>query len=205
MLVLQWVMPRVPESHLTARREQILDAARRCFSRNGFHATSMQDVIAEAGLSVGAVYRYFKSKDELRTAVAEETARSLLEGVAAIAAHEPPLPLREVFARLLDLLEAMLRGPDPVARVGVQAWGEALRDPGLGRFVSGVLGTMRGHFTTIAGRAQQTGDLAPDADPAAVAAVLVSLVPGYLLQRLHTGGPDRPTFLAGLHALLASP
>ena len=59
-------MPRVSDEHLAARRQQILDAARACFLRNGFHATSMQDVIGEAGLSVGAVYRYFKSKNEHR-------------------------------------------------------------------------------------------------------------------------------------------
>nr|BFE67761.1 hypothetical protein GCM10020092_010620 [Actinoplanes digitatis] len=55
-------VPRVSEDHLTARREQILAAARLCFLRNGLHNTSMQDLIQEAGLSVGAVYRYFKSK-----------------------------------------------------------------------------------------------------------------------------------------------
>ena len=46
-------MPRVSEAHLAARREQIIEAATRCFLRNGFHQTSMQDVIKEAGLSVG--------------------------------------------------------------------------------------------------------------------------------------------------------
>ncbi|HEY9407971.1 MAG TPA: helix-turn-helix domain-containing protein, partial [Jiangellaceae bacterium] len=52
-------MPRVSEAHLAARRDQILQAAWTCFARDGFHATSMQDVFAEAGLSAGAVYRYF--------------------------------------------------------------------------------------------------------------------------------------------------
>ena len=64
-------VPRVSEAHLAARRQQILDAARTCFLRNGFHQTSMQDVIREAGLSVGAVYRYFPSKNDLITALAE--------------------------------------------------------------------------------------------------------------------------------------
>ena len=63
-------MPRVSEEHVTARREQILEAARACFRRNGLHNTSMQDRIHEAGLSVGAVYRYFKSKDEIINAIA---------------------------------------------------------------------------------------------------------------------------------------
>ncbi len=44
-------MPKVTQQHMDARREQILDAARRCFLRDGFHSTSMQDLFAEAGLS----------------------------------------------------------------------------------------------------------------------------------------------------------
>jgi AcrR family transcriptional regulator len=65
-------MPRVSPEHLQARRQQILDAARRCFVRNGFHATSMQDVFAEAGLSAGATYRYFRSKEDIVEAIAAD-------------------------------------------------------------------------------------------------------------------------------------
>lgn len=198
-------MPRVPESHLEARREQILAAARRCFSRNGFHATSMQDVIDEAGLSVGAVYRYFRGKDELRTAVAEEAVGAILQELAGISTHTPPLPLPEAMAQVLAVVERRLGGPDPVARIAVQAWGEAMRDPDLGRFAGTVFGRLRDQFTTIARGARQRGDLPADSDPRAVGAVLMALVPGYVLQRLLTGGPDRETFLAGLAALLSRP
>jgi hypothetical protein len=52
--------------------KEILDAARACFARNGFHATSMQDVVVESGLSMGAVYRYCKTKDDLIQAIAKE-------------------------------------------------------------------------------------------------------------------------------------
>ena len=74
------MVPRVSAEHLTARRQQILDAARVCFLRNGFHQTSMQDVIREANLSVGAVYRYFPSKTDLITAIAEQ----VIEQIAAV-------------------------------------------------------------------------------------------------------------------------
>lgn len=195
-------MPRVSDAHLEARREQILAAARRCFSRNGFHATSMQDVIAEAGLSVGAVYRYFKSKDELRTAVAEETVGGISGEVSAIAHHEPPLRIAEAMARVVAVVEPLAHGPESVARIAIQAWGEALRDPSLAEFVGGVFRTLRGHFVTLARRAQQEGHLPPDADPEAVGAVLLAVLPGYLLQRLLTGGPDPATFAEGIRALL---
>ena len=58
-------MPKISEEKRQARRDQILAAAWRCFSRRGLHSTSMEDIIREANLSSGAVYLYYKSKDEL--------------------------------------------------------------------------------------------------------------------------------------------
>src|SRR3954462_3215845 len=62
-------MPKVTEEHVDARRRQILSAALRCFARAGFHRTTMQDIFREADLSPGAVYSYFKGKDELIGAI----------------------------------------------------------------------------------------------------------------------------------------
>jgi AcrR family transcriptional regulator len=195
-------MPRVSQEHLAARREQILAAARRCFSRNGFHATSMQDVIAEAGLSVGAVYRYFQSKDELRTAVAEETVGAILSELSAVVRHEPPLPLPEAMARVVDVIEPRVTGPDPAARLAMQTWSEALRDDELAELVHEKITAIRSTFEALARRAQQAGHLPPEPDPVAVGAVLLAVVPGYLIQRMLTGQPDKQTFIAGLRALL---
>ena len=65
-------MPRVSDEHRASRREQILAAGWRCVAREGFHKTSMADVIRESGLSAGAVYPYFRSKDEIIAAIAEK-------------------------------------------------------------------------------------------------------------------------------------
>jgi AcrR family transcriptional regulator len=58
-------MPKISEEKRQARRDQILTASWRCFSRRGIHSTSMEDIIREANLSSGAVYLYFQSKEEL--------------------------------------------------------------------------------------------------------------------------------------------
>lgn len=55
----------------TERREQILEAALRCFARSGFHQSSMAEVCAEAKLSPGSVYRYFRSKDDIIAGLAD--------------------------------------------------------------------------------------------------------------------------------------
>ena len=58
-------MPKVSDRYLEERRQQILGAAVACFARQGFHRTTMKDIYSECGLSPGAVYDYFKSKDDI--------------------------------------------------------------------------------------------------------------------------------------------
>ena len=52
-------------------RQRIIDAAIACFERDGFHGASMQEICAEAGMSPGALYRYFPSKVAIIAAIAE--------------------------------------------------------------------------------------------------------------------------------------
>lgn len=195
-------MPRVSESHLAARRRQILDAARACFLRNGFHATSMQDVIGEAGLSVGAVYRYFPGKAAIIAAIAEEATGSAAARLDELAHADPAPTPAEAVAIAVDVLEPEL-GPDGALRIAIQVWSESMRDADLAALTGRVFGVMRGHFAAVARRAAGAGTLAPGADPEAVGAVLFALLPGYALQRVLTGYPDRATYLAGLRAVLA--
>lgn len=78
---------RIPRPPREQTRREILDAAARAFARRGFHGASVEAVAAEAGLSTGAVYSNFKSKDELFLTLYEERierrARELREAVAA--------------------------------------------------------------------------------------------------------------------------
>jgi len=54
------------------RRRQIMDAAIACFRRRGFHQATMAEICAEAGISAGALYRYFSSKADIIGAIAED-------------------------------------------------------------------------------------------------------------------------------------
>jgi AcrR family transcriptional regulator len=70
-------MPKLKPQEMERRRAGIVAAARACFTRSGFSDCSMEDICAEAGLSKGAVYNHFSSKEELIHAVADDQARSL--------------------------------------------------------------------------------------------------------------------------------
>ena len=64
-------MPKVKPETLAIRREEILQAAETCFARQGFHQTTIQDVIRKSGLSAGCIYGHFASKEELIQAIGE--------------------------------------------------------------------------------------------------------------------------------------
>jgi AcrR family transcriptional regulator len=194
-------VPRVSDAYLAARRQQILDAARTCFLRNGFHATSMQDVIREAGLSVGAVYRYFPSKNDLITALAQQVIDQVAGVFDAMAAEEPAPPLETSMFRAVDLVTEM-SGPGGPLRMALQVWSESQRDPLLADFVAGAYRRLRQRLVVIARRAHAHGHLPAGADPDAIGSVLFSLLPGYALQRMLTGEPDPDIVKAGLATLL---
>jgi AcrR family transcriptional regulator len=196
-------MPKVTDAHRAARRRQILDAAGRCFVRNGFHATSMQDVFGEAGLSAGAVYRYFPSKAAIVTAIAEETVADVERVIEETVGVDPVPPVEEMVARVLDAVDAHT-GPQGNARIGVQVWAEALRSPALADLVQVTYARIRSRFVELAKRAQDAGRIPADADPEQVGTVLFGMVPGYILQRLLVGGVDPAVYRAGLHAVLGN-
>src|SRR6266436_2908069 len=84
-------MPKISQARRDARQQQILDAALACFSEDGFHQTGMADIVRRSGLSHGAVYLYFQSKDDLIEALAVDRHRQ--EALLNAAAGHPNNPV----------------------------------------------------------------------------------------------------------------
>jgi TetR/AcrR family transcriptional regulator, transcriptional repressor of aconitase len=96
-------MPKLSQTDLDARRRQIREAANRCFARKGVQATTMREIFAEAGLSAGAVYNYFKTKEELIEAGIIESTR---ENIDTIVEAAETMTFREIIELFLADLEA---------------------------------------------------------------------------------------------------
>ena len=78
-------MPKLKPEVQTARREHILNAAELCFARAGFHRTTMHDICKEAGISPGALYLYFDSKEALIAGISERDRAEFAERLDALA------------------------------------------------------------------------------------------------------------------------
>jgi AcrR family transcriptional regulator len=177
----QTTIPKVSQNHLDARRQQILDAAVECFSRDGLHPTSMQDIVRQSGLSAGALYTYFKSKDEMITAIAagrhmrerEMIGAAIQDSDTAATLH---ILVRNFARSLLDPTEQKAR------RLSIQLWAEALRNPGILKIVREGTDMPRMMLSAMILEARERGDISKQIVPDALARVLIALFQGFALQ-----------------------
>jgi AcrR family transcriptional regulator len=196
-------MPKVTEAHSAARRQQIIDAAYRCFARKGFHQATMRDIYEEAKLSPGAVYHYFPSKDAIIQASFEfDYQRSLALFEAATASDDPLNALTELIAFFFRGLEGAAElGAD---RVNVQGWGEALINPPLRESLQRVMTQYLAALSQIVRQAQAIEQIDPSLDPQALGRILLSLYYGLELQKALDPQIAIAPYAAAIAALLRS-
>jgi AcrR family transcriptional regulator len=172
-------MPKVSEAHLEARRNHILEAAARCFSRQGFGGTTIQAICAEAELSTGAVYRYFKSKDEIITAIAEMGRSSTTTILRE--AHRPAAPhsLTKMTNAAIDFVHSA--EADLSNRLSLLLWGEALHTPRIRELLVDALINLTLPFAAEVERGQERHEITKGLDPASAGRVLAALGIGFTL------------------------
>jgi AcrR family transcriptional regulator len=196
-------MPKVTEEHRAARRQQIVDAGRRCVIEQGFHKTTMADVIRESGLSAGAVYGYFRSKDEIVAAIADQALSEVDAMFEQILDDPGGLTPERVLRHALDYVVRMADAPTgDVTRVALQVWAEAMRTESVLATARGKYRMLREHFADVARRGQADGTIRADVDPDHVGQALFGLVPGFILQRLILGDVTPESYAEGFTALL---
>jgi AcrR family transcriptional regulator len=196
-------MARVTEEHIEARKSQIVDAAWTCFARNGYHRTTMQDIATEAGLSAGAIYRYFDGKEAVLVAI-NQRSQALGRALVAAAAGDNADPIRSIAI----IGEAMLRFfHDPefetIARINIEIWPEILRHEHLRKAVGDEMRFWRATFTKLMTDARDRGYLRTDVNPEALAQALICTWEGMRHYRMADDG-FRPEALVEVFRSLLS-
>jgi TetR/AcrR family transcriptional regulator, transcriptional repressor of aconitase len=194
-------MPRVTESYLQSRRRQIMDAAITCFAREGFHRTTMQDIVSETGLSAGAIYRYFRSKEDIVAAIAAEHHAAEAAAFAEVSTSDD---VAAVLRRLVHVSLGRLADPaeQQWRRVTVQVWGEALRNDRVMDIVRSGLDEPVAILTELIRRGQRDGRLPQELDPDGAARVCASIFQGLVLQQAWDPKLDVDAYIRAVLALV---
>jgi AcrR family transcriptional regulator len=153
---------RLTRSERQARtREELVDAAERLFTRNGFHATSVDAVADEAGYTKGAVYSNFASKEDLFFAVYERRTEAAAAVVrrALESASDPAAGVEAVARAFIDRRTR----DDGWLAVFFEFWAHVLRHPDLRRRFAAIHG--QGPVPMIAASEQVFRDRGTDPPP----------------------------------------
>jgi AcrR family transcriptional regulator len=202
-------MPRITPERREAKRAQIVAAARRCFARGGFHQTSMPDIAAAAGVSAGAPYRYFASKEEIILAIAADAFRLIFEPMERVAEAADTPSLGDLVAASLQALSAetvtdaagQVVPVEELLQCVVQTWSELLRDDGVhARAFQGFEGVRRSIADAL--RRGQAAGAEHTVEPENGARVVIALLHGFLLQRVAFGLTDTAGFTDAVRGLL---
>jgi AcrR family transcriptional regulator len=195
-------MPKVLPEYLELRRQQILDAAATCFARRGFHQTTMQDICGEAELSPGAVYRYFRSKEEIIEAMGQHRQRENAERLALAMAKGRTA---EVFDELLRVFFVDRDGEEfsDYCALTLELISEAPRSRIIGDSLRQTNKVIRDGLVEIVRQSQERGDIDASLDPEAVARVMVALYHGFITQRLIDPDIDVRSYTRAASALFS--
>jgi AcrR family transcriptional regulator len=197
-------VPRITDERREARREQVLEAARACLQDHGLEAVSMEMIIARSGLSTGAVYGYFKGKDEIINAVVTEGTAAMAEDLGPVLTNPEPPPLPELVEQVLRAVVGFGRhkkgGIDRLA-VSLHGWSHSQSDPQLKAATRASYSGLRKLFLEAVKRWQAAGTFDAAADPEGVAELLTSITLGFVAQRALAGSADVTAHVAALEAL----
>lgn len=204
-------MPRITAERRAANRSQIVAAARRCFSRDGFHQTSMPDIAAEAGVSVGAPYRYFASKEEIIVEIAGDAFRVMFDPVERLVDVAGDLTVADLVAAAIDPVSGDLAVDaagqdipvDELLRCAVQAWGELLRHEGLRRQAQAGFEHVRARIADALRNGQRAGSVPTELNPDRGARVVMALLHGFVLQYTAFGLDDTASFVRDVRTTLS--
>ncbi|GAB3671067.1 hypothetical protein GCM10027589_39880 [Actinocorallia lasiicapitis] len=179
----------LPEPLPDTRRTLILDAARRCFLRNGFHSTSMRDVTTEAKVPFVGVNRYFPTMDDVITAFADDTAGEIAQVFTA------------AFGRMPEPAGSFPHTEEGFPMLAVRVWSAALRATVLNEQVDGACAEFTKALLWYVELYQRTGLITRDVPAISVVRTLVALIHGFMVQRTLFGDVDTRAFRDGLRQL----
>ena len=149
-------MPKLSDAQQEERRARILDAAERCFARSGFHRTTMQDICKEAGVSPGALYIWFASKEALIAGISSRNRDEVLASFSALANAD------DFAAGMAQVLEScILNQPAEKSVLCLEIGAESTRNPVVAETLTRFDETVSAALADLLDMAEREGRIKP--------------------------------------------
>src|SRR5438034_2601624 len=168
--------PQIESSNLD-RRSQILDAALVCYAQRGFHQASMHDLSAEAGISVGLIYRYFENKEAVISAMADRHKKEISEMLERARQAQTLLESLEI----LFTAHCCENEPRVISAFVVDLYAEASRNPQVADLVRDVLQTAMDGVTELIARSPEAESATHGLKPYELAELIFAVARGMLM------------------------
>jgi len=178
-------MPKIAETARAARRDQIITAGLACFARTGYHAATMADVAAQAGVSKGTPYLYFESKQALFIVLHEQwdcrTADRVNAEVAALPEAARRSPRRILRAVAAAVVGHVLEAPE-TCRVLMEARALAAYEPAIAAAVRAADARIHEQLEGLIAAGVAAGEWPEGTDPALAARLFTACLYGLMAQ-----------------------
>lgn len=176
-------MPKVSSEYEQAQRERILEGAAQCFADKGYRQTSIDEIARNLGISKGAVYIYFKSKEELFVAIFAQYLAEDRASLDSCAADTAPLQIK--LEKVLDSFLASLFDAEPVrARLLPEFWTEAARLPALQKLRDENKKIDRNLLVKLLEQGAITGEVRADLNITEVVEIILATCEGIMVNNL---------------------
>ena len=167
----------MPQQRAEETRGRIQDAALRRFAVAGYDATSVDDICAQAGVSKGAFYHHFPTKQAIFLALMQDWLAMIDTGMDAVRKETVP----ETLISMTNLLPGVFAAAEDRLPMFLEFWLQASRDETVWKAIIAPYRHFQEHFSKLMQAGMNEGSLKP-VDPEVAAQVILSLAVGLVLQ-----------------------
>jgi TetR/AcrR family fatty acid metabolism transcriptional regulator len=168
-----------------ARREDILSAAMGVFARHGYRQTTIDQIADAAGISKGAVYLSFATKEDLFYALFERMTQAAMHAPDA-SGEGPPASAKAQIQALFDGMLAMIDANEQIIPLTLEFWSacgvEETRER-FGKRFAELFGTFRSLLSGLIEQGARKGEFRRDLPVPALASAIMAMIDGLLLQQ----------------------
>jgi len=196
--------PKVDEDYKQARKNQIINAAGLCFAKKGFHNTTMKDIFDTSGLSSGAVYNYFESKEKIVETMADISFERNMKMISGAVEKDKESPLSGFLNNFFAMLKELTKQSDVRTSLSIDfyLWSEATRNEHIDKVSRECQENTVSQVAKLVEREQKHGVINKGLDSIAVARALLALLQGLQVQFVINPKLDVDAYINATDALL---